>query len=286
MHPLAKRIALLASGSCLVLGLILLADNLGLIPRETMWVALNLWPLALIIAGILLVADSLKKSRFTRISMTRTTDYPLPVSPDAHEILFRIYFSYGTLSIGDCEDVPKIRAEQIGAMGDPAVQSEIRGAVSVLTITMTQPIFPSHFQLLNSWHLDLPRGLPVRLELHLHEANLLMDLRRLTVESLDVKADVGTHEIRLGGQRKKLSGHIYSSSSDLSLVLPSRAYAQVLLRNPFCRVDYPQGDFERREDGSFVSSSAGDGRSSIEIEIDGPIRNLVLDVADSETSEA
>jgi hypothetical protein len=281
MHPLAKRIALLISGFCLVLGLFLLGYNIHLISQDTMRVALNLWPLALIVVGMLLVADSLKKRGSTRRSKTQSKDYALPVSAEAREILFKVYFSYGTLTLGGQRGEPALHVEQIGPMGDPSIQSELRGSTSHLTLTISQPIFPSYFQLLNRWHLDLPRTLPVRLDLHLHEANLLMDLHGLAVETLDMRADAGIHEIRLGSPPKKLTGQIYSSSSELRLMLPMRTYVRVFLKNPFCRVDYPQGDLERREDGSFVSAALrGEGLSNLEIAIDGPIKNLVLDVED------
>jgi hypothetical protein len=61
-------------------------------------------------------------------------------------------------------------------------------------------------------------------------------------------------------------------------VLPPKAFTHVQLLNPFCRVDYPQGDLEKREDGSLVSTSDADTQGSVEVSIDGPIRNLVLDI--------
>ncbi len=286
MQPLTRRIALLLSFFCAILGLFLLGYNLRLVPEPTKQFALNLWPLALIIAGIFLLADSLKKRRFTRSSMIQTKDFPLPLSPQATELLCRVHFSYGTLNLGESAKGPILIAEQIGPMGDPAALLETKGGTSILTLTMTQPLFPAYFQLLNTWHFDLPGSIPARLELHLHEVNLSMDLRRLNVESIDLRADSGTQEIFIGRPEKKLTGQIYSSSAELSLVLPARSYIQVLLLNPFCRVDYPQGDLERREDGSFVSSSAKDSHGRVEISIDGPIKNLILDVEEPEILEA
>lgn len=119
------------------------------------------------------------------------------------------------------------------------------------------------------------------MSLLLHEADLHMDLRRLHVESLDLRTDSGAQEVLLGRPRRKLLGQIYSSGSDLSLVLPSRVFALVRLLNPFCKVDYPQGDLEKKEDGSFITPAAADAKGSVEIAVDGPIRNLVLDIEES-----
>jgi hypothetical protein len=106
-------------------------------------------------------------------------------------------------------------------------------------------------------------------------------VRSLEVESLDLRMDSGAQEILLGRPRKKLVGQIYSSGGDLSVVLPSRVFAWVRLLNPFCRVDYPQGDLEKREDGSLVTPTAVEAKGSVELSVDGPIRNLVLDIEES-----
>ena len=68
----------------------------------------------------------------------------------------------------------------------------------------------------------------------------------------------------------------------MSLVLPARVFAQVRLLNPFCRVDFPQGDLEKREDGSLITPRTADSRGRVEIDVDGPIRNLVLDIGETE----
>ena len=125
-------------------------------------------------------------------------------------------------------------------------------------------------------------GVPLRLSFQLHEADMRLDLRRLAVEFLDLRTDSGNQEVLLGLPRTKLNGQIYCSGSNLLLVLPSRAFAQVRLLNPFCRVDFPQGDLEKREDGSLITPKTADSQCRVEIDVDGPIRNLVLDIADTE----
>ncbi|MGO9410652.1 MAG: hypothetical protein ACLQCB_07850, partial [Spirochaetia bacterium] len=72
MHPLAKRISLLVSVFSLVLGLFLLGYNLRVISDTAKSIALSLWPVLMVLAGIMLVIDSVKKRRFTRVSSTTT----------------------------------------------------------------------------------------------------------------------------------------------------------------------------------------------------------------------
>jgi hypothetical protein len=285
MLPLTRRIALLASGFSLVLGLFLLGSNLMLIPQRAREVAVGLWPLLLIVAGILLVVDSFRKRRYTRSTLSQSRSFPLPLPPGSGDLLCRVGFSYGRLRIAAAPDAPSLVVQQFGSSGDPSLEHETRGATAVLALGMAKPLFPTSFQLHNRWQLGLPAGLPISLELNLHEADLVLDLRRLTVESLEVRADSGEQSLQLAGAQKKLDGRVYSSASTLAITLPSRAYSRVILLNPFCKIDYPQGDFERREDGSFVSLSPEAGPRSVELSVDGPIKNLVLDVEDAETPE-
>ena len=272
---------MLVSIFSLVIGLFLLGYNLRLISEEVRSTALNLWPVLLVVAGIMLVFDSARKRVNARASDVRKMQYPIPLPSSAAEVSFRIQFSYGRLEIECATDEPRLLTEQIGPDGAPAITHETMGDRSEVSIAISQPFFPAHFQLRNTWRLELPPEAPLRLSLLLHEADLHMDLRRLHVESLDLRTDSGAQEVLLGRPRRKLLGQIYSSGSDLSLVLPSRVFALVRLLNPFCKVDYPQGDLEKKEDGSFITPAAADAKGSVEIAVDGPIRNLVLDIEES-----
>jgi hypothetical protein len=278
MHPLTKRIGLLVSLFCLAIGVFLLGYNLGAITEDATAFALNLWPMVLVVAGIMLVVDSAKKSRFTRSSGIQIREQPLPIPPGAREVSCSVQFSYGRLFVGPADGSGRLRTEQVGSTPLPTISAEVMGSAASLSVAMSQPIFPSHFQLKNTWRLALERSLPMRLALDLHEASLFLDLRELAIDSLEMRADTGRQEIFFGRRPRKVSARLYSSSGDLTIVLPARAFFKVRLLNPFCRVDYPQGDLEKREDGSLVSTSADESAGSIDIELDGPIKNLVLDV--------
>ena len=281
MHPLAKRIALLVSIFSLVTGLFLLGYNLRLISREAQASALNLWPLLLVIAGFMLIADSTRKRAFAHGAEVRTMELPLPMAPGCSELSVRVDFSYGRLLVACATGAPRLITEQVGPASAPMITREIVGDRSEIAIAVSQPIFPAHFQLRNTWRLELPRSAPLRLSIQLHEADLHLDLRRLDTETLDLRTDSGTQELLLGRPARKLTGQIYASGSHLSLVLPLHVFARVRLLNPFCRVDYPQGDLVKREDGSLVTPTAPDAKGSVEVSVDGPLRALVLDIEDA-----
>jgi hypothetical protein len=284
MHPLARRIALLSSGFCLVLGLFLLAFNLDLISSEAMNAALNFWPLLLVLAGFMLVVDSARKRVSASASRMTTQEFVLPLAAGSTDLAIHIQFSYGRLLAETAIASPRLVTETIEPRPAPAIRHEIVGSRSNISITVNQPVFPSHLKTGNTWRLQLPRDVPLRLSMQLHEADMRLDLRELAVEALDLRADSGSQEVLLGPPREKLNGQIYCSGSNLSLILPARVFAHVRLLNPFCRVDFPQGDLERREDGSLITPRSADARGSVEIEVDGPIRNLVLDIEETDSA--
>lgn len=281
MPRLVRWIVLCISAFCAVLGVFLLGSNLGLIPAPAASAMLNLWPLLLISVGILLFVDSVRKRRFTRTSGITKKSVPLDGDEDAQEFLYRIDFASGRLQV-EARESSLLQCERIGPMPDPVIVRESRGPVRVVSLSLDRPVFPSFDQIQNAWMLGIARRMPVQFELKLHEAHLLLDLRRLPVERLDLRADTGTHEIVLGAACSRLKGRIYSSSDRLTITLPAGVYARVNLVNPFCSVEWPQGDMERSEDGSFFSPAAPVPEGgSMEINVDGPIKRLVLDVAET-----
>jgi hypothetical protein len=286
MHPLAKRIALLASGFSLVIGLFLLGYNLQFISAGAVSTALNLWPVLVMAAGILLLADSAKKRVTAHASNTSSNEYALPSASGSTELALRVHFSYGRLLAAGSRGEPRLVTEAYGPRPAPVIRHDVVGNRSDLSISISQPIFPSHMTKDDTWQLFIPTGVPVRLSMQLHEADARLDLRQVSLESLDLRTEAGSHEVLLGRPAKKITGQVTCSGSSLSLVLPAGAFCVVRLLNPFCRLDYPQGDMEKREDGSLVTPRATTGAGSVEIDVDGPIRDLVLDIADSEEGRA
>jgi hypothetical protein len=282
MHPLARRIALLFSGFSLVIGCFLLAYNIGLISASAVSTALNLWPMLLVLGGFILIGDSTRKRVSAQAAHKSTHEYLLPFEAGSTELAVSVQFSYGKLLAEPAAAAPTLIVESFDKRPAPTIRHEAMGDRSEISIAVNQPFFPSHVKMDTTWRLNLPEDVPLRLSLQLHEADMRLDLRRLSVESLDLRADSGRQEVLLGRPRNTLNSQIYCSGSHLSLVLPPQCFALVRLLNPFCRVDFPQGDLERREDGSLVTPRAADSKGRVEIDVDGPIRELVLDIGEAE----
>ena len=281
MNPLAKRIVLLVSLFCLVIGLFLLGYNLRYISSRATAAALNLWPALLVAAGIILVIDSARKRSFTRTAAIQARDHPLPLPARVRELSLRVQFSYGRLFVSPAPGDALLRTEQVGVVPAPAVTSELVGSSANVSLAMSQPIFPAHFQLHNTWRLSLPRALPVRLSLDIHEASVFLDLRGLDIDALDMRADTGQARNR-PGQAPALPGseavflQLRSHDRSPSPQLRAREDAEPLLQGRLS----PGGP---REEGRRVPRDHGPpgAAGSIDIDIDGPLKNLVLDVEES-----
>jgi hypothetical protein len=280
MQRLTRRILLLVSLACVVLGLFLLGANLGFIPDRVTALAVDMWPLVLVAGGGILVADAIAKRRLTRSSIPAARRHELPVGSETHEVSCRIQFSYGRLMIDAADGTPYLLSEHVGPAPEPLIEQSTRGGITSLSLSRPQPLFPAAFQLSNTWHVGLPSAVPITLDLHLHEAVLQLDLRGLPVDRLDLRADSGAQEIMLGSRQRHLAARITSSSSDLVIIVPAAARVEATLLNPFCRIDFPQGDFERRDDGSLVSRRVEPDAGRIELTLDGALRSIVLDVDD------
>lgn len=280
MQRLTRRFVLLVSLACVVLGLFLLGANLGFIPARLSSAVIDAWPLVLVAGGGLLLVDSIAKRRLARSSVPVAHRHDLALDPGAREVSCRIQFSYGRLKIDATDALPTLQCEHVGPAPEPLIEQTTRGGLAALSLSLQQPLFPSAFQLSNTWHFSLPSALPLSLDLHVHEAILQLDLRSLAVERLDLRADSGAQEILLGVRQRHLAARITSSSADLVIVVPSTSRIELALLNPFCRIEYPQGDFERRGDGSLVSSHADPDAGRIELTLDGALRSIILDVED------
>ncbi len=120
MPPLAKRIALLVALFSLVIGLFLLGYNLQLISDPLKTTVVNLWPLLLVIAGIMLVLDSSRKRAITRVSGVRSRSYPISVPPTAAELELKVQFAYGRLVVGAGGECIRLVTEQMDPRSQPS----------------------------------------------------------------------------------------------------------------------------------------------------------------------
>jgi hypothetical protein len=268
--------------SFVLVGTVLLLYYLNLIPYGWQEFAIDLWPVSLIIAGFILVRDSVLKSKYSKRYEIKKKSLNLAYTQSSQDRVYNVFFSYGQLHIRATDSLePQLVYEQLGPMPEPEVDHQIIGNSSILKIKKLKPYFSPHFQIKNKWFFELNKDTPQQLYINLQDADLNADLRNLMIERFSLKANAGTHVIVFGKNKKKFLGQIYSASSFLSLIIPPSTFLCLKLLNPFCRVDLPQGDFKREEDGTIISIASKKDYGLIELTVDGALKQLSIDIQDN-----
>jgi len=282
MQIITRNIIAVISISFVLVGSVILLYYFNLIPYDWQEFAIDLWPVSLIIAGLIFVRDSVIKSKYLKRYEIKKKSLNLAYIEGTQDRVYNVFFSYGQLNVRATDNtIPQLVYEQLGPMPEPEVDHQIIGNSSILKIKKLKPYFSPHFQIKNKWFFELIKEIPQQLYINLHDADLNADLRNLTIERFSLKANAGMHMIIFGKNKKKFLGQIYSSSSLLSLIIPTSTFLCLKLLNPFCKVDYPQGDFKKKEDGTIISSASKKDYGLIELTVDGALKQLTIDIQEN-----
>jgi hypothetical protein len=282
MQVIGRNVIIVISISFIIVGGVLLLYYLNLIPLDWQEFAVNLWPVSLIVVGLMFVRDSIIKNRYLKRYEIKKKSFSLTPGKSGQASVFDVFFSYGRLHIRETsQKTPQLIYEQLGPMPEPEVTHQEIGKNSIIRIKKQKPYFSTHFQIKNKWFLELLAVTPQQLTIHLHDADLRADLRRLAVERFTLKANSGVHTIYFGKTVKNTLAQVYSSSSLLSISTPPETFLILKLLNPFCKVEYPQGDFIKKEDGTIISNLSGKNYGVIELTVDGALKQLTLDIEET-----
>jgi hypothetical protein len=278
MRSILKISLLVSAVFIIIIGLFLLIFNFNIINESILIFIVNLWPLTLIITGSLLFYDSFRKKRFGKNKKIINKEIPLNFDKNIKEMQFNLKFSYGDLNINPASDKIILKTERNDFLPDPVITMIDNETIPWIDIAVNTPILPSPVLLIHNWNLYCSKNIKYNFNIKIHEADILLNFEDITVESLKLKADLGNHKIIIGNKQNKFRGNIYSYSKKLSLILPQNVFTKIQLLNQFCRIDYPQGDFNRTDDGIFIYQA--DKTKTIEIIVDGPVNHLFIDIAE------
>lgn len=282
MQIITRNIIAVISISFVLVGTVILLYYFDLIPYGWQEFAIDMWPASLIIAGLIFVRDSIIKSTYLKRYEIKKKSLDLAYTHARQDQVYNIFFSYGQLNIRATDNViPQLVYEQLGPMPEPEVDHQIIGNSSILKIKKLKPYFSPHFQVKNKWFFELIKEIPQQLYINLHDADLNADLRNLMIERFSLKANAGMHRIIFGKNKKKILGSIYTASSLLALIIPTNTFLCLKLLNSFCKVDYPQGDFKKEEDGTIISITSKKDFGLIELTVDGALKQLSIDIQEN-----
>jgi hypothetical protein len=282
MKAVTKKIVLLISISSIIIGCLLIIFNMGIIPESVgafLTTLIDFWPVTLVIAGGIFLRDSFLRRRYLHRHAVEEKTLSLPIDGHAREVNLDVSFSYGTLTVKAGQGKESLlRYEQFGPMPDPILESSIIGHTSIIKLQKPKSYLSPHFSVRNIWNLTLSRTIIHNLALALHESDLTLDLRRLLIGKVSLKTNSGRHSLFFPKIPDKVEGEIYSSSDRLELIVPDESFLRLNLQNPFCRVEFPQGDFDKKDDGYIISTDEKSDYGLIELTVDGPLKQLVLDI--------
>jgi hypothetical protein len=278
MKTIIKLPILTMSFFIILIGIFILIYNLGLIKQDKLDFLLRLWPVILIISGAFLYINSLQNRRHYKLAKSKQKDYEFQPTLNKKELQLKLSFAYGDLWLGSGEKNYKLITEQAQSLSEPEFTQLEQDNTPSLSILMNKPIFPSPIPLKNIWKLFCNPEDTLHLDIDAHEANLNLDLTELKIESFNFKGNTGYHEIMFGEKQNKLKGKIYSSSTSLSILFSANVLIKLKLMNHFCRINYPQGDFIKQENGIFVHQNNHLAANKIiELTVDGPLKILNID---------
>lgn len=284
MNSVTKKLVLLISITSVLIGIILIIFQLNIVSNDLSYIfeiIVKLWPVALILGGIIFLRDAISRRFYLNRYELKEKSLHIPLPQNIQEVQFGISFSFGNFSIKSSSKPQNLLCyDQYGPMPEPMIETQEIGRASIVKLNKSKPYFSPHFRIENSWALELSKSVPFRFDIDIIESNISLDFNNLDIEELILHATSGIHKIIFGRQKRKVFASIYSSSTQLILSVPAKSFVRLNLKNPFCKLEYPQGDFIKNEEGTFISTISKNDFCQIELMVDGPIKHLVLDIAE------
>lgn len=244
-----------------------------------MEVVLKLWPLTLILAGLLFLWNSFSRRRYLKLNPPVEKELAITYPTKIHEARIDLVYAFGYISLQSQEGLTSsLKFLQFGSLPEPMLEIETLGNLAAVKLYKPKQLFSATGNIRSNWQLFLAKEIRHTLNLRLAEADCLLDLRALDTRELSLYAGNGRHTIFFPSLPDKFIASLYCASENLFLNFPDNSFVKISLVNPFCAVDFPQGDFEKKADGSIFSVFSAEAKGLIEIAVDGPLRRLTIDL--------
>jgi len=201
----------------LLAGLLLLADNFGLLPVSA-WALL--FPLALIVLGVGAVWGATRKPRGAdTLSL-----------PSAGVTNARIRFSFGggRFLLSDGSAPGSLLSGTFGG----GVEHAEHSSGGTLDADLKLPIDPTRWSIPVSgspfeWNVRLAAGVPLALRVEGGASETKMDLTRLLVTALDIRTGASSTEVRLPAAAGYTRGEVHAGAASVVLSVPEGVAARV-----------------------------------------------------------
>lgn len=236
-----NRNALFWGGFLVILGTLLLLDNLDWLPFDVWDV---FWPSFLILLGVRILWRQFKVSK----TVVKQIDIPIE---NFQEARINLKHGAGRLAVRANSPAGSLLSGEFGG----GVEVDTRSIAAGMEITLSMPSqeMPAFFEPGSlDWSLTLAQQIPLALELETGASESILDLRELNVKTLKVKTGASSMVIDMPAAARMTEAEIESGAASLRIRFPEGVAAQIRSRGGLSSLHIDQRRFPQR-DGFYES---------------------------------
>jgi hypothetical protein len=256
-----RRSGIIWGAILLLAGLLLLLENLGLLPFPNISVWQLLVPLAFIGVGVWILLGS----RFQDGGTTTTLDLPLEQATEAE---IRVDYGAGELRIDGGSSALADGTFEGG------VEHEVRHHDGRALLRLRSPspvtwVWPWSWGpgMRRRWHLRLTERIPMSLSVHSGASDCHLDLERLKVTRLRIESGASSLNVILPARAGHTEVRVSTGAASLSMRVPEGVAARIRVDSALSSTDVDRSRFPR-EGGVYRSPGYDSAANRLDIKID------------------
>lgn len=262
-----KNSSLVWGALLVLLGGLLLLDNMGLLPAHiNVWGLF--WPLVFIGMGVLGVLSAVGKN-------TRIEHYSHPLE-GVSQARVRLYHGAGELRVDDSAAPDLLLDGAFGGGIDPQVGQS--AGETRIDLRMPQaawswpPVGGSHSL---DWQVALNRQVPLDIEIEGGASRILLNLRELQVKSLRLETGASSTEVDFPRQAGETRARIQAGAASVDLRVPEGVAAQIRVRGGLSSTNIASSRFVRTGD-VYESPDFSSAENRLVLDIEMGVGSLVV----------
>lgn len=232
-------------------GLILLAENLGLFPREFWLQIWKLWPIILIFLGLGFIFGKERKSVWLIVGIIililifaggfvlwgNVTNSRSLVKSDIKELVdgqatsaeLDVNFGAANLIISETSD-QNIVTGSINTIGKPEIINQVNGNKQKIIINQLKngPNFWIPNQGKDELDLKLTDKIPIDLFVNTGASKFDLNLENIKLTNLNINCGASSGRIKIGSETKDINVIVKSGASNFNLIVPKNAGLNII----------------------------------------------------------
>ena len=262
-----RRSGIIWGAILLLAGLLLLLENLGLLPFPNISVWQLLLPLAFIGLGVWVLLGS----RFQGRGETTTLDLPLEQATEAE---IRVDYGAGELRIGGGS------ASLADGTFEGGVEHEVQHRDGRAILRLRSPsvvIWPWGWGpgVRRHWQLRLNERIPIALSVHSGASDCRMDLERLKITRLRIESGASSLDVTLPARAGHTEARVSTGAASLSMRVPEGVAALIRVDSALSSTDVDRRRFPR-EGGVYRSPGYDTAENRVDIRIDTGVGSISI----------